>query len=132
LDLLRIRNSHDARFEGNSRVSEGLDKRLFNNDFAGTWGLFRRAGLSPIRNNMGAGSAVNPAVIRIDNKQGYIKKVKQVYVAYGTSDVTKIVLKIVADHKQMSHTCTKFSHNYDKSSYVFEGSLPPQLTLLFA
>jgi hypothetical protein len=42
LDLLRIRNSRDARFDGNSRVSKGLDKRLFNNDFAGTWGLFRR------------------------------------------------------------------------------------------
>jgi hypothetical protein len=35
------------------------------------------------------------------------------------------VLKAVAQKKKLRHTCTKFSHNYDESSYVFEGSPTP-------
>ena len=68
---------------------------------------------------------VNLAVVRIDNQQGYSRKVQRIFLAHVTYDVTKIVLKMVAHFKKLRHTCTKLSHNYDESSYVFEGSPPP-------
>ena len=75
---------------------------------------------------------MNPVVVRIDNQQGYSKKSRRIFLPQVTYDVTKIVLKVVAHIKKLRHTCTKLSHNYDKSSYVFEGFPPPRLTLLFA
>jgi hypothetical protein len=75
---------------------------------------------------------MNPAVVWIDNQKGYINKTARILPAQVTYDVTKIVPKVVAHNKKLRHTCTKFSHNYDESSYVFEGSPSPRLTLLFA
>jgi hypothetical protein len=68
---------------------------------------------------------MNTAVARIDNQKGYINKARRILPAQVTYDVTKIVLKVVAHIKKLRHTCTKFSHNYDESSYVFEGSPTP-------
>ena len=97
-----------------------LDKRLSNNNF----GCFLPAILSPIRDNGVSRYRMNPAVVRIDNQQGYSKKAQRIFLAHVTYDVTKIVLKIVAHNKKLRHTCTKFSHNYDESSYVLKGRLP--------
>jgi hypothetical protein len=75
---------------------------------------------------------MNTAVVRLDNQKGYINKARRILPAQVTYDVTKIVLKIVAHNKKLRHTCTKFSHNYAESSYVFEGFSSPRRALLFA
>jgi hypothetical protein len=98
-----------------------LDKRFSNNNF----GCFLPAILSPIRDNRMSRYRLNPAVVRIDNQQGYSKKEQRIFLAQVTYHVTKIVLNILAHNKKLRHTCTKLSHNYDESSYVFEGSPPP-------
>ena len=98
-----------------------LDKRLSSNNF----GCFLPAILSPIRDNKMSRYRMNPAVVRIDNQKGYINKPRQIFPVQVTYDITKIVLMVVAHNRKLRHTCTKFGHNYDVSSYVFEGSPPP-------
>jgi hypothetical protein len=105
-----------------------LDKRLSNNNF----GCFLPPILSPIRDNRMSRHRMNTAVVRLDNQKGYINKARRRYPAKVNYYVTKIVLKCIAHNKKLRHTCTKFSHNYDESSYVFEGSPYPRQALLFA
>ena len=87
--------------------------------------LFSLAVLSPSRDNRMSRYRMNTAVVRIDNQQGYSRKAQRIFLPQVTYDVIKIVPKVVAEFIKLRHTCTKLSHNYDESSYVFEGSPPP-------